>query len=103
MNSQNHPAIGDFQPDDPALDNRVVILNGFTDPEISEIMRSVKNLCRSAEYPGGQGIDAERRDLIFAKATPTSLQSSLGSLIVDMSGDHEYLKNHPPKPRGLPA
>lgn len=67
------------------LDNKVIILNGFTVEQISAIMRAVKPLF---ENP---------RDLIFAKTTDNSLQMKLADLIVDMSQDHEYLKNNPPQ------
>jgi hypothetical protein len=67
------------------LDNKVIILNGFTVEEINAIMNAVKPLF---EKP---------RDLIFAKTTDNSLQMKLSDLIVDMSQDHEYLKKNPPK------
>ena len=67
------------------LDNKVIIMNGFSHEEISRIMRAVKALFDSP------------RDLIFAKTTETSLTMPLQDLIVDMSGDHEYLKNNPPQ------
>ncbi len=66
------------------LKNQVIILNGFSNNEITRIMRVVK---AEFESPG---------DLIFAKTTPNSLQMKLEELIEDMSGDHEYLKANPP-------
>jgi hypothetical protein len=81
---------------------RVVIMNGFSDAEISAIMRQVKALCRDSAS-GLQAIDADRRDLIFAKATPTSLQTKLGELISELTGDHAYLQQNPPPVRGTPA
>ncbi len=68
-----------------ALDNKVIILNGFSYEEIDKIMRSVKQLF---EKP---------RDLIFAKTTPTSIKMTVAELIEDISEDHEYLKKNPPK------
>ena len=69
------------------LNNRVVIMNGFTHDEIHRIMRAVKG---EFEPP---------RDLIFAMTTEQSLEMKLKDLIVDMSEDHEYLKKNPPKTR----
>jgi len=67
------------------LDNKVIIMNGFTQQEIVSVMRAVRRLF---ENPG---------DLIFAKTTPKSVNMVLKDLIVDMSEDHEYLKNNPPE------
>lgn len=111
----------------PELDNRVVILNGFTDSEIIAVMNVVKAIYaeaddaaftafveQAAEHPAAT--DYSRRllrvvaaarqvsetrsvatgDLIFAKTTANSLQTRLADLIVDMSGDHEYLRKNPP-------
>ena len=69
----------------PFLDNKVLILNGFSNEEIAAIMKAVKGL-----YP-------PKSDLIFAKTTPNSLNMVLKELIVDMSQDHEYLKKNPPQ------
>ncbi len=66
------------------LDNKVIILNGFSYEEIDKIMRSVKS---QFETP---------RDLIFAKTTPTSLKMTVEDLIEDISEDHDYLKKNPP-------
>ena len=68
------------------LDNKVIIMNGFSHSEISSIMKAVKALF---ENP---------RDLIFAMTTENSLKMKIQDLIVDMSQDHEYLKNNPPQP-----
>ncbi|MFW5994616.1 MAG: DUF3783 domain-containing protein [Spirochaetia bacterium] len=70
--------------DHPSLGNKVIILNGFDYEEITKIMRAVKALF---DKP---------KDLIFAKTTDSSLQMKLADLIIDMSEDHEYLKNNPP-------
>jgi uncharacterized membrane protein YgcG len=67
------------------LENKVIIMNGFTQQEIVAVMRAVRRLF---ENPG---------DLIFAKTTPKSVNMVLKDLIVDMSEDHEYLKNNPPE------
>jgi hypothetical protein len=66
------------------LDNKVIIMNGFTDQEIHQIINSVKKLFDNP------------KDLIFAKTTDTSVNMKLKDLIVDMSEDHEYLKQNPP-------
>ncbi len=68
----------------PSLENKVVIMNGFDYEEITRIMRAVKALFDNP------------RDLIFAKTTDSSLEMKLSELIIDMSEDHEYLKNNPP-------
>ncbi|MFP4067209.1 MAG: DUF3783 domain-containing protein [Spirochaetaceae bacterium] len=67
------------------LDNKVIIMNGFSQEEIVSIMRAVRRLFDNP------------RDLIFAKTTPKSVNMVLKDLIVDMSEDHEYLKNNPPE------
>ena len=67
------------------LKNKVVILNGFSNEEISSIMKAVK------------GLYTPPADLIFAKTTPSSLKMVLKDLIRDMSEDHEYLKQNPPQ------
>lgn len=66
------------------LDNKVIIMNGFTDREIHQIINAVKKLFDNP------------KDLIFAKTTDTSVNMKLKDLIVDMSEDHEYLKQNPP-------
>jgi hypothetical protein len=81
---------------------RVVILNGFSDTEITAIMRHVKALCRDGAS-GQQAIEADRRDLIFAKTTPNSLQTRLGDLINDLARDHAYLQQNPPPVHGTPT
>ncbi|MFO8064217.1 MAG: DUF3783 domain-containing protein, partial [Spirochaetia bacterium] len=62
------------------LDNKVIIMNGFSQEELVSIMRAVRRLFDNP------------RDLIFAKTTPKSVNMVLKDLIVDMSEDHEYLK-----------
>ncbi len=100
--------------DQPELANRVMILNGFTDAEIVNIMRVVKsiysdasaeqalaNIAAARQVPETKSV--EPGDLIFAKSTRNSLQTKLADLIVDMSGDHEYLRRNPPSAAGGPA
>jgi len=91
-----------FDPKHPYIKNRVVILNGFADQEILAIMRTIKAMCKPSEEGQPAAIAAPSSDLVFAKTTPKSLQTVLGELIIDMSGDHEYLRNNPPQ-RGNPA
>jgi hypothetical protein len=67
------------------LDNKVIILNGFSNDEIAKIMSAVK---KQFDTP---------RDLIFAKTTPNSLQMKLTELIEDLSEDHAYLQANPPQ------
>ena len=43
------------------------------------------------------------RDLVFAKTTPNSIKMRLQDLIVDMSQDHEYLRQNPPGSMTTPA
>lgn len=93
-NTNDAPPEADFDPADPALKNRVVIMNGFSDQEIVALMRAVKSICRKGGGP--DAVDAAPGDLIFAKSTPRSLRTALGALIVDMSADHEYLRKNPP-------
>ena len=115
----------------PELNNRVVILNGFSDAEIIAIMNVVKSIYadesleafrkfhqsvenhpdmtdfiqRLLRVVGAAKQIPETRsvatgDLIFAKTTENSVNMTLTDLIVDMSEDHEYLKNNPPQARG---
>ncbi len=67
------------------MENKVIILNGFSNDEIVTIMKVVK---QQFENPG---------DLIFAKTTPNSIKMTLDELIEDLSGDHAYLKANPPQ------
>jgi hypothetical protein len=93
------------------LGNRVIILNGYADAEISAIMRVVKSIYSDATPEQALAAIAAARqlpearevkpgDLIFAKTTGNSLQMKLADLIVDMSEDHEYLRKNPPQARG---
>ncbi|MCA1753270.1 MAG: DUF3783 domain-containing protein [Spirochaeta sp.] len=68
----------------PELQNRVVLLNGFTNEELDLVMRAVRSAV------------ANPRQLIFAKTTPTSIEMKLKDLLVDISQDHEYLRKNPP-------
>jgi len=69
------------------LENKVIIMNGFTYEELNKIINAVKKLFDNP------------KDLIFAKTTETSVEMKLKDLIVDMSEDHEYLKQNPPERR----
>lgn len=71
-----------------ALRNKVIVMNGFSQQEILQIMRTVKALFD------------EPRDLIFATTTKTNLDFKLRDLIQDLSEDHEYLRNNPPPGAG---
>jgi hypothetical protein len=115
----------------PELDNRVVILNGFSDSEIIAIMNVVKSIYAdesldafrkfhesvenhpdittfiqrllrvvgaAKQIPETQSVATS--DLIFAKTTENSVNMKLSDLIIDMSEDHEYLKNNPPQGKG---
>jgi hypothetical protein len=75
----------DVSLDHPFLQKKLILLNGFSNEEIGKIMHAVKGLYNPPE------------DLIFAKTTKNSLQMVLKDLIVDISSDHEYLKQNPPK------
>ena len=90
------------------LQNRVIILNGYSDEEIGGIMRVVKaiysdgtpeqaleSIAAARQIP--QTREVQSADLIFAKTTSNSLQMKLADLIVDMSEDHEYLRKNPPQ------
>ena len=92
------------------LNNRVIILNGYTDAEIVNIMRIVKsiysditpeqalsNIAAARQLPEAKEVDTA--DLIFAKATPNSLQMKLADIVEDASEDHEYLRKNPPGKR----
>ena len=67
------------------LDNKVIIMNGFSNEEIGKVMKAVRSVFDKSA------------DLIFAKTTPNSINMVLKDLIVDMSEDHEYLKKNPPE------
>lgn len=68
-----------------ALKNRVILMNGFTQPEILQIMRTVKSMYEDPQ------------NLIFATTTKNNLNFTLRDLIQDLSEDHEYLRKNPPK------
>jgi hypothetical protein len=93
--------------DKAEMENRVIILNGYSDPEIVSIMRIVKsiysdatpeqalaNIAAARKLPEAKSVSSA--DLIFAKATPNSLQMKLADIVADVSEDHEYLRNNPP-------
>lgn len=84
-------------PTHPALDNHVIVLNGFSNDELVLIMRTIKGLCKPGPQGEAPAMALDPGDLIFAKTTATSLNTVLKDLIIDMSGDHEYLKKNPPK------
>ncbi|MFW5689742.1 MAG: hypothetical protein ACOC1U_09225 [Spirochaetota bacterium] len=79
----------------PALDNRVVILNGFTDPEIIAIMNVVKSIYADTDMEAFVRFVEEVKDhpaatdfskrllrvVAAAKGTPESAQVSTGDLI----------------------
>jgi hypothetical protein len=84
----------DFDPDYPYLKNRVMILNGFADQEIFAIMKAIKDLCKTG--PAGEAPRSYRRPHI-RQIHPQQSQSRTGAVIIDMSGDHTYLKENPPE------
>ena len=67
------------------LNNKAIILNGFSNDEIAQIMAAVKKLFDNP------------RELIFAKTTKHSVEMKLGDLIKDISEDHAYLLANPPE------
>jgi Domain of unknown function (DUF3783) len=66
---------------------RVVLLHGFSNEEINEILKAVKSV---AEDPS---------DIAFAMSTPTNMEWKIKDFIKDVRGDHEYLKANPPHRR----
>lgn len=68
-----------------ALKNRVILMNGFSQPEIIQIMRTIKSMYEDPQ------------NLIFVTTTKSNLDFKLRDLIHDVSEDHEYLRNNPPK------
>ncbi|NCB02004.1 MAG: DUF3783 domain-containing protein [Spirochaetia bacterium] len=63
---------------------KVVIAHGFDKDEILRLMRAVKN-----EF-------TKEVDIAFAMTTENSLKRNLGEVVLDISGDHQYLKENPP-------
>ena len=70
----------------PPPQQPAIILHGFSNQDIDLILRSIKQLF------------IPKRDIVFAKTTPTSLKMRLETLIADISEDHQYLRNNPPRP-----
>ncbi len=66
-----------------ALKQRVLIMHGFDNEEVTRIMRGVKSMYEEA-------------DVIFAKTTDNSLKMKVEDVIEDLAGDHEYFKSNPP-------
>ncbi len=64
---------------------KVVIAHGFEKEEILRLMRAVKK-----EF-------TKEVDIAFAMTTENSLKRNLGEVVLDISGDHKYLKENPPK------
>jgi predicted amidohydrolase len=73
------------------LENKVVILNGFSKEEIFAIMKMIKKA-----YGPSQ-------DIMFAMTTEHSLQMKLKDVISDVSEEHAYMKAHPPKKTNTPV
>ncbi len=65
-------------------EQKVVIAHGFEKDEILRLMRAVKN-----EF-------TKEVDIAFAMTTENSLKRNLGEVVLDISGDHKYLKENPP-------
>ena len=65
-------------------EQKVVIAHGFEKDEIIRLMRAVKK-----EF-------TKEVDIAFAMTTENSLKRKLGEVVLDISGDHAYLKEHPP-------
>lgn len=64
-----------------------VFLHNFSNKEISLILKAVNTL-----YPDKR----ERKKLVFAKTTETSLQMKVKEWIEDTAEDHLYLLENPP-------
>ena len=60
-------------------------MNGFSQPEIIQIMRTIKSMYEDPQ------------NLIFVTTTKSNLDFKLRDLIHDVSEDHEYLRKNPPK------
>jgi hypothetical protein len=65
-------------------EQKVVIAHGFEKDEIIRLMRAVKK-----EF-------TKEVDIAFAMTTENSLKRNLGEVVLDISGDHAYLKENPP-------
>ncbi len=63
------------------LKSKVLIMNGFSNQEISLIMKTLKEQFEKPE------------ELIFATTTAHSLEMKVREVIEDLSGEHEYFKN----------
>ena len=65
-------------------EGKVILLHGFSQEEMSKILRVVK-----------AAVD-DPQEIAFAMTTPTNLQWKIKDFINDVRGDHEYLRQNPP-------
>ncbi len=65
-------------------DGKVVLLHGFTQSEISLILKAVKSVVENPQ------------DIAFAMTTPTNMGWRIRDFVADVRGDHEYLRANPP-------
>ena len=66
-------------------DDRVILIHGFSREETVTIMRAVKS---AAQDPQG---------IAFTTSTPSNLEWKLRDLITEVRGEHEFMRNNPPK------
>ena len=65
-------------------DHKVVFLHGFSQEEISRIMKGVRSVV------------ADRGSVAFCMSTRNNLEWKVKDLLKDVSEEHEYMKKNPP-------
>jgi hypothetical protein len=66
------------------MDEKVILLNGFSTEEAIAVMRAVKALVQ------------DPADIAFAMATETNLHWTVSELIELVAEEHRYMKANPP-------
>ncbi len=66
------------------MDNKVILINGYTNEETLKIMRAIKAVLE------------DPTEVAFAMGTETNRTWVVNDLLKEVSEEHEYMKNNPP-------
>ena len=72
-------------------DTKVVFVHGFSQEEVSRIMRGVRSVV------------ADPGSVAFCMSTEKNVEWKVKSLIADVTEEHEYMKRNPPQTPGTEA
>lgn len=67
------------------MDERLVLIHGFSREETMKILKAVKSEA------------ADPRGIAFSVTTPTNLEWSVKDLVREVREEHEYMLAHPPE------